>query len=164
MHEILINNYIRIIGSTFVVYLFIVIAIRIFGKKELAQLSGLTIRWSPTSEFCLVTVISCINGDCPFSQRFCPFNKKRQFEGCSCNNLLQLRVSNLDLASKTVKRNAKKMNDLPNFRWTNLHIVHSPPESPPHNFHFIAFKYQLKKQKTTKKAVFSVVFIAFLTV
>lgn len=44
MHEILINNYIRIIGSTFAVYLFIVIAIRIFGKKELAQLSGLTIR------------------------------------------------------------------------------------------------------------------------
>ncbi len=39
MHELLTNNYIRIIGSTLAVYLFIVIAIRIFGKKELAQLS-----------------------------------------------------------------------------------------------------------------------------
>jgi uncharacterized membrane protein YcaP (DUF421 family) len=39
MHELLNNNYIRIIGSTLAVYLFIVIAIRIFGKKELAQLS-----------------------------------------------------------------------------------------------------------------------------
>jgi len=39
MHELLSNNYIRIIGSTLAVYLFIVIAIRIFGKKELAQLS-----------------------------------------------------------------------------------------------------------------------------
>jgi len=39
MHELLNNNYIRIIGSTFAVYLFIIIAIRIFGKKELAQLS-----------------------------------------------------------------------------------------------------------------------------
>jgi uncharacterized membrane protein YcaP (DUF421 family) len=39
MHEILTNNYMRIIGSTLAVYIFIVIAIRIFGKKELAQLS-----------------------------------------------------------------------------------------------------------------------------
>jgi len=39
MHELLNNNYIRIVGSTLAVYLFIVIAIRIFGKKELAQLS-----------------------------------------------------------------------------------------------------------------------------
>jgi len=39
MHELLTNNYIRIIGNTLAVYLFIVIAIRIFGKKELAQLS-----------------------------------------------------------------------------------------------------------------------------
>jgi len=39
MHELFSNNYIRIIGSTLAVYLFIVIAIRIFGKKELAQLS-----------------------------------------------------------------------------------------------------------------------------
>jgi uncharacterized membrane protein YcaP (DUF421 family) len=39
MHEILTNNYVRIIGSTLSVYLFIVIAIRLFGKKELAQLA-----------------------------------------------------------------------------------------------------------------------------
>ena len=39
MLELLNNNYIRIIGSTLSVYLFIIIAIRIFGKKELAQLS-----------------------------------------------------------------------------------------------------------------------------
>jgi uncharacterized membrane protein YcaP (DUF421 family) len=39
MTELLNNNYIRIIGSTLAVYLFIVIAIRLFGKKELAQLS-----------------------------------------------------------------------------------------------------------------------------
>ena len=39
MYEFLTNSYIRIIGSTLAVYLFIVIAIRIFGKKELAQLS-----------------------------------------------------------------------------------------------------------------------------
>ena len=39
MNELLSNNYIRIIGSTLAVYLFIVIAIRLFGKKELAQLS-----------------------------------------------------------------------------------------------------------------------------
>lgn len=39
MLELFSNNYIRIIGSTLAVYLFIVIAIRIFGKKELAQLS-----------------------------------------------------------------------------------------------------------------------------
>jgi uncharacterized membrane protein YcaP (DUF421 family) len=39
MHDLLNNNYIRIIGSTLAVYIFIVIAIRLFGKKELAQLS-----------------------------------------------------------------------------------------------------------------------------
>jgi uncharacterized membrane protein YcaP (DUF421 family) len=39
MHNLLSNNYIHIIGSTLAVYLFIVIAIRLFGKKELAQLS-----------------------------------------------------------------------------------------------------------------------------
>jgi len=39
MQELLSNNYVRIIGSTLAVYLFIVIAIRLFGKKELAQLS-----------------------------------------------------------------------------------------------------------------------------
>jgi uncharacterized membrane protein YcaP (DUF421 family) len=39
MQEFLSNNFIRIIGSTLAVYLFIVIAIRLFGKKELAQLS-----------------------------------------------------------------------------------------------------------------------------
>ena len=39
MTELLSNNYVRIILSTSVIYLFIVIAIRIFGKKELAQLS-----------------------------------------------------------------------------------------------------------------------------
>lgn len=39
MSELLSNNYVRIIFSTFVIYLFIVIAIRLFGKKELAQLS-----------------------------------------------------------------------------------------------------------------------------
>jgi len=39
MNELLSNNYIRIIGSTLAVYLFIIIAIRLFGKKELAQLS-----------------------------------------------------------------------------------------------------------------------------
>jgi uncharacterized membrane protein YcaP (DUF421 family) len=39
MYELLSNNYIRIIGSTLAVYLFIIIAIRLFGKKELAQLS-----------------------------------------------------------------------------------------------------------------------------
>ena len=39
MHELLSNNYLRIIFSTLVIYLFIVIAIRLFGKKELAQLS-----------------------------------------------------------------------------------------------------------------------------
>ncbi|MDR3653306.1 MAG: DUF421 domain-containing protein [Paludibacter sp.] len=39
MSEILSNNYVRIIFSTLVIYLFIVIAIRLFGKKELAQLS-----------------------------------------------------------------------------------------------------------------------------
>ncbi len=39
MQEIISNNYVRIIFSTAVIYLFIVIAIRLFGKKELAQLS-----------------------------------------------------------------------------------------------------------------------------
>lgn len=39
MYEAFSNNYIRIIGSTLTVYLFIIIAIRLFGKKELAQLS-----------------------------------------------------------------------------------------------------------------------------
>ena len=39
MHELLLNNYVRIVFSTFVIYIFIVIAIRLFGKKELAQLS-----------------------------------------------------------------------------------------------------------------------------
>lgn len=39
MHQFLSNNYVHIIASTLAVYLFIVIAIRLFGKKELAQLS-----------------------------------------------------------------------------------------------------------------------------
>jgi len=39
MHQLLSNNYVHIIVSTMAVYLFIVIAIRLFGKKELAQLS-----------------------------------------------------------------------------------------------------------------------------
>jgi uncharacterized membrane protein YcaP (DUF421 family) len=39
MQDLLSNNYVRIIFSTLVIYLFIVIAIRLFGKKELAQLS-----------------------------------------------------------------------------------------------------------------------------
>lgn len=39
MHDLLSNNYIRIAGSTLAIYLFIVVAIRLFGKKELAQLS-----------------------------------------------------------------------------------------------------------------------------
>jgi len=39
MQELLDNNYVRIIGSTLAVYVFIVVAIRVFGKKELAQLS-----------------------------------------------------------------------------------------------------------------------------
>jgi len=39
MLELLNNNYVRIIGSTLAVYVFIVVAIRLFGKKELAQLS-----------------------------------------------------------------------------------------------------------------------------
>ena len=37
--ELLENNYVRIILSTIAVYLFLIIAIRLFGKKELAQLS-----------------------------------------------------------------------------------------------------------------------------
>ena len=39
MQELIHNNYVRIIFSTLVIYIFIVIAIRLFGKKELAQLS-----------------------------------------------------------------------------------------------------------------------------
>jgi uncharacterized membrane protein YcaP (DUF421 family) len=39
MLEIFNNNYIRIILSSVAVYLFIILAIRVFGKKELAQLS-----------------------------------------------------------------------------------------------------------------------------
>ncbi len=39
MMEILQNNYVRIVLSSVAVYLFIILAIRIFGKKELAQLS-----------------------------------------------------------------------------------------------------------------------------
>lgn len=39
MNELLHNNYLSIAISTIAVYLFIVVAIRIFGKKELAQLS-----------------------------------------------------------------------------------------------------------------------------
>ncbi|MDP4290043.1 MAG: DUF421 domain-containing protein [Bacteroidota bacterium] len=37
--ELLGNNYVRIILSTITVYLFLIVAIRLFGKKELAQLS-----------------------------------------------------------------------------------------------------------------------------
>jgi Predicted membrane protein len=37
--DILQNNYIRIILSSMTVYLFVIIAIRLFGKKELSQLS-----------------------------------------------------------------------------------------------------------------------------
>ena len=37
--ELFANNYVRIIASTVAVYLFLIIAIRLFGKKELAQLS-----------------------------------------------------------------------------------------------------------------------------
>jgi len=39
MHDFFMNNYVHIVGSTLAVYVFIVIAIRLFGKKELAQLS-----------------------------------------------------------------------------------------------------------------------------
>jgi uncharacterized membrane protein YcaP (DUF421 family) len=39
MQQLISNNYLRIIVSTLVIYLFIVVAIRLFGKKELAQLS-----------------------------------------------------------------------------------------------------------------------------
>ena len=39
MIELFQNNYIRIIFSSVAVYLFIILAIRLFGKKELAQLS-----------------------------------------------------------------------------------------------------------------------------
>ncbi|MEI7675574.1 MAG: YetF domain-containing protein [Bacteroidales bacterium] len=39
MVELLNNNYFHIVVSTLSVYLFIVIALRLFGKKELAQLS-----------------------------------------------------------------------------------------------------------------------------
>ena len=37
--EIFENNYVRIIFSTIAVYFFLIMAIRLFGKKELAQLS-----------------------------------------------------------------------------------------------------------------------------
>lgn len=37
--EIIHNPYLRIVLSTVIIYLFIIIAIRLFGKKELAQLS-----------------------------------------------------------------------------------------------------------------------------
>lgn len=39
MMDILQNNYIRIVFSSVAVYIFIILAIRLFGKKELAQLS-----------------------------------------------------------------------------------------------------------------------------
>jgi uncharacterized membrane protein YcaP (DUF421 family) len=39
MLDLIDYNYLRIIGTTTAVYLFIVIAIRLFGKRELAQLS-----------------------------------------------------------------------------------------------------------------------------
>jgi len=39
MNGLLHNNYISIVISTLAVYLFIVVALRVFGKKELAQLS-----------------------------------------------------------------------------------------------------------------------------
>jgi len=39
MSDLLTNNYVRIVFSTLVIYLFIVVGIRLFGKKELAQLS-----------------------------------------------------------------------------------------------------------------------------
>ena len=39
MHDFLNNNYFHIISSTLAVYIFIIIALRLFGKKELAQLS-----------------------------------------------------------------------------------------------------------------------------
>jgi uncharacterized membrane protein YcaP (DUF421 family) len=39
MQGFLNNGYIQIIGSTLAVYLFIIVAIRLFGKKELTQLS-----------------------------------------------------------------------------------------------------------------------------
>ncbi|MDD4994061.1 MAG: DUF421 domain-containing protein [Paludibacter sp.] len=39
IQELISNNYVRIVFSTLIIYLFIVIAIRLFGKKELAQLS-----------------------------------------------------------------------------------------------------------------------------
>jgi uncharacterized membrane protein YcaP (DUF421 family) len=39
MHAFFQNNYVQIIGRCLAVYIFIIVAIRIFGKKELAQLS-----------------------------------------------------------------------------------------------------------------------------
>jgi uncharacterized membrane protein YcaP (DUF421 family) len=39
MLELIHNNYIRIIFSSVAVYFFVILAIRLFGKKELAQLS-----------------------------------------------------------------------------------------------------------------------------
>jgi uncharacterized membrane protein YcaP (DUF421 family) len=37
--DIIHNPYLRIIGATIIIYVFIIVAIRLFGKKELAQLS-----------------------------------------------------------------------------------------------------------------------------
>ena len=37
--EFIHNPYLRIILSSLIIYLFIIVAIRLFGKKELAQLS-----------------------------------------------------------------------------------------------------------------------------
>jgi uncharacterized membrane protein YcaP (DUF421 family) len=37
--EIIHNSYVRIVASSIIIYLFIIVAIRLFGKKELAQLS-----------------------------------------------------------------------------------------------------------------------------
>ncbi len=39
MHQFFANNYVQIILRSIAVYFFVIIAIRIFGKKELAQLS-----------------------------------------------------------------------------------------------------------------------------
>lgn len=39
MQDFFNNDYLHIIGSTLAVYIFIIIALRLFGKKELAQLS-----------------------------------------------------------------------------------------------------------------------------
>src|SRR5260221_11440415 len=39
MNNLFYNNYVQVILRSIIVYFFIVVAIRIFGKKELAQLS-----------------------------------------------------------------------------------------------------------------------------